>query len=393
MARSPFSFFRGSTCLFYADLTGGFADDSYLNEESSRTWIHGDLHAQNFGTYMNAAGRLVFGVNDFDESYLGPYIWDLKRFVTSLALIGYEKVMSDNEINEMIGVFVRSYLTELRTTAAASEEPIHLGNATGPLLAVLRRARSHTRINRLSMHTVVEDGERRFARGDGVYEVIGTDRTRVLAAFERYERTLVPSYQVRPPLAKNVKDLMMIKGMGVGSIGLPSYNFLLEGGSEALDNDVIVYMKQAQVPALARYVDHDGELFEHHGHRTVLARRALQPHTDPWLGYTDIDGIGMMVTEDSPYEEDLDWTTVTGLADITALLASLGTCVARMHAIPESRSGHPIIGFPTGPAIESAIGDDDRGFLGHLTDFAHAYANQVRIDHLIFTDQFRNNTL
>ena len=78
MAASPFAFYRGSAALFYADQLGDFADDRFLDERTSRVWIHGDLHAENFGTYMNASGQLVFNVNDFDEAYVGPFTWDLQ---------------------------------------------------------------------------------------------------------------------------------------------------------------------------------------------------------------------------------------------------------------------------------------------------------------------------
>ena len=87
MAASPFAFYRGSAALFYADMTGTYADDSFLDERTSRVWIHGDLHAENFGTYMNSSGQLVFNVNDFDEAYVGPFSWDLERFAASVPVV------------------------------------------------------------------------------------------------------------------------------------------------------------------------------------------------------------------------------------------------------------------------------------------------------------------
>src|SRR5439155_16968478 len=81
MAGSPFAFYRGSAALFYRDLATG--QDPFLNEQTGRVWIQGDLHAENFGTYMNGAGLLVFDANDFDESYVGGFTWDLKRLAAS----------------------------------------------------------------------------------------------------------------------------------------------------------------------------------------------------------------------------------------------------------------------------------------------------------------------
>ena len=79
MAAAPFPFYRGTACLFYADMA--HESDPWADERTSRVWIQGDLHAENFGTYMDASGTLVFDVNDFDEAYLGCFTWDLKRLV------------------------------------------------------------------------------------------------------------------------------------------------------------------------------------------------------------------------------------------------------------------------------------------------------------------------
>src|SRR6187431_3391941 len=102
MAASPFAFYRGSASLFYADQTGAYRDDSFLDEQTSRVWIHGDLHAENFGTYMNSSGQLVFNVNDFDEAYVGPFIWDLRRLAASVALLGFGKALSDTAIGDLV---------------------------------------------------------------------------------------------------------------------------------------------------------------------------------------------------------------------------------------------------------------------------------------------------
>ena len=70
MASDPFAFYRGSACVFYADVIED--DDPWADRRTSRVWIHGDLHAENFGTYMAGEGRLIFNVNDFDEPYVAP---------------------------------------------------------------------------------------------------------------------------------------------------------------------------------------------------------------------------------------------------------------------------------------------------------------------------------
>lgn len=79
MAASAFAFYRGSACLYYADVVRD--QDAFSDSAAMRVWIQGDLHAANFGTYMNSEGRLVFDVNDFDEAYVGPFTWDLSGWL------------------------------------------------------------------------------------------------------------------------------------------------------------------------------------------------------------------------------------------------------------------------------------------------------------------------
>lgn len=295
MAASAFAFYRGTAALFYHDLDQDRRGGPYLDERTSRVWIHGDLHAENFGTYMDAQGRLIFNVNDFDEAYVGPFTWDLKRFAASVALIGYAKALSDEQITELVRVYAAAYRERIHAlaTGAKSDEvpPFNLDTAEGPLLDALRDARSLTRFGLLDSMTEIRDFERRFAPGGGSIELDAATRYKVLAAFDGYLETLPESSLTRPD-SYRVKDVVGRRGIGIGSVSLPSYNILLEGTSDALENDVVIYIKQAQTPAVSRHVTDSAirGYFQHEGHRTVISQRALQAHADPWLGWTELDG-------------------------------------------------------------------------------------------------------
>jgi uncharacterized protein (DUF2252 family) len=395
MAASPFAFYRGSASLFYADLSSGYTDSSFLDEQTSRVWIHGDLHAENFGTYMNSSGQLVFNVNDFDEAYVGPFSWDLKRFAASLALIGYQKALSDDDITALVTGFARSYLTELRAIARGGDDAIGsitLDNADGVLRHVLQEARLNTRIDLLSSQTTIDDYERRFTLADGVFEVDEAAAGRVREAFDRYLPTLPAASR---PVSTTIKDIKLRKGVGIGSAGLPSYNLLLEGHTQALENDVIIYMKQAQVPAVARWIDDERvrAYFQHQGHRTAESQHALQAHADPWVGYTTLDGVGQLVAEVSPYAADLDWSDVNEPGELTGVITDLGRAVARMHSVADDESSHDLVDFSTEEAIVAAVDKDEAGFVLHLVEFAHRYGDQAREDHQDFVDVFRNGRL
>lgn len=395
MAASPFAFYRGSACLFYADMTGSFADESYLDGPTSRVWIHGDLHAENFGTYMNASGVLVFNVNDFDEAYVGPYVWDLKRFAASLALLGYAKALSDDSISVLVTDFAGAYLVELGAIAAGGDDAIGsltLDTTTGVLHRVLQRARLSTRVALLDVETVIDDYDRRFALMEGREPVDEATRLAVLAAFDDYLATLPAPLA---PHEQTIKDVALRKGVGIGSAGLPSYNLLLEGRSQALENDVILYMKQAAAPAVARYISDEKvtSYFLHQGHRTAESQRALQAYADPWLGYTSLGGVGQLVAEVSPYSADLDWDDVNEPAELRSIVQDLGRAVARMHAVADDESSHDLVDFSTEQAIVAVIGADRSGFVAMLVDFAHRYGARARDDHQRFVDLFRNGRL
>lgn len=155
-------------------------------------------------------------------------------------------------------------------------------------------------------------------------------------------------------------------------------------------------MKQGQTPAVSRHVTDPGirDYFEHEGHRTVISQRALQAHSDPWLGYASLRGQGQLVAEVSPYATDLDWTDLNEQADLHAVTDYLGRATATMHAAAdESSSGHTLVPFSTEHAIDAAIGKDEEGFTTMLVDFAHAYGARARQDHQIFVDLFRNGRI
>src|SRR3990170_2280090 len=111
MAADPHAFYRGSACLYFNDVTQ--EENEWAEHGAERIWIHGDLHVENFGTYLNSDGRLVFDINDFDEAYLGHFTWDLQRFAASLALVGWQKALPEEDVRRLIGKYVRAYLSQV----------------------------------------------------------------------------------------------------------------------------------------------------------------------------------------------------------------------------------------------------------------------------------------
>jgi uncharacterized protein (DUF2252 family) len=392
MAADPFAFYRGSACLFYADMAR--RKEHQADERTSRVWIHGDLHAENFGTYMNSEGILVFDVNDFDEAYLGHFTWDLRRFLASLALLGWQKALPEEDVRRMSRTYLAAYVDQVRHYVEVEEDEafaLRLDNTDGAIQQVLVAARMCSRVEMLDDVTEVVDQERRFARGPGVRELSKTERGKVERAFKRYLTTLSDSKRQQQAVFYDIKDIVGRAGFGIGSAGLPAYNVLIEGFNQALENDVVLSMKQGNVPAVSRFVEVDRaeEFFENQGHRTVVSQRELQVHTDPFLGWTTVDKVGYVVAEVSPYEADLDWSELTEPEDIEPVVEWLGRATAKVHCVSDEDSEEDLVDFQTEEAIIEAIDEDLDGFVEELVQFGIDYAAKTRRDHALFVEAFR----
>ena len=395
MASSPFAFYRGSAPLFYSDLEAENTHGPYLDEKTSRIWVHGDLHAENFGTYMDSQGRLIFNVNDFDEAYIGPFTWDLYRLVAALALLGYGKALSDDQISDLVTTCAKGYRERIRLLATRRDEAKRFGldRSEGPILKVLKEARVQSRVKTLDGSTKVVDGERTFERGKKVVELEDDMKKKLEAGFKSYLDTLPPNLRKG---SCRIKDMIGRKGVGIGSAGIPSYDLLVEGDTEALEYDRIIFLKQSQPSAVSRHVDvpEARAYFKHEGHRTVISQRALQDHAGLWVGWTEIDGTGYMVSEDSPYAIDLEWGDINDFDEIKKVVEDLGQATAMMHgAADEDSQQSGLVKFSTEKAIDAAIAKDEAGFAPLLLEFAHGYASKVRDDHALFVDMYRNGQM
>jgi uncharacterized protein (DUF2252 family) len=396
MAAGPFAFYRGSACLFYSDMER--EEDRWADERTSRVWIQGDLHAENFGTYMDGDGVFVFDVNDFDEAYLGHFTWDIKRMVASVALLAWMKAISDADIASLIETYVQAYVQQVRYFVDSDrdhEYSLRLETTDGEIREILLETRLNTRVDLLDKMTLVDgDFERRFRRGAGVRELDDTERAKVQAAYEAYLKTIPEAKRFRS-LTYEVKDIVGRKGFGIGSAGLPAYNILVEGPTQALENDVVLSMKQGNVAAPSRIVrdEHIERYFKHHGHRTAVSQRALQAHADPWLGYTEMEGVGFVVSELSPYVEDFDWSDLTEPEQIAPVLDYLGRATAKVQCVADKDSDPTLVGFQTEDEIIEAVSGNEQEFVDEMVNFGMGYSEIARDDHRLFVDAFRNGQI
>ncbi len=393
MAADPFAFYRGSAPLFYADIAG-LDPPSWVDERTSRIWIHGDLHVENFATYMDAAGKLVLDVHDFDEAYVGPFTWDLYRFAVSVALLCRRKALPDEIIDRLVDTFARRYLAQVRAFVSEHDDrdfALRLDTVDeGPLQEVLLEARMSTRGELLDRESVVDGDERRFRRDAKRLTVEDADRDALGSAIDAY-RDALPAHGSFTETTFTIKDVVHRRGFGIGSAGLPTYNVLIEGATEAREDDIVLAVKAGNVAAPSRVVTDTtlANRFAHPGHRTAESQRALQAHADPLLGSTRIRGVGYVVSPLSPYQNELDWDAVSEPDQLETVIVDLARAVAKTHCVSDEEADSSVVPFQTEEAIDTAVTDEEE-FVADLRNVAHGYASQVRRDHELFVDLFRS---
>ena len=383
MAADPFAFYRGSASVFYADMRE--QDDPWADERTSRVWIQGDLHAQNFGTYMDGAGHLVFDVNDFDEAYLGHFTWDLRRLVASLALMGWTKALSDDDIRAMCDTYLRAYLDQAESFVDNDRDhewSLRLGTARGPVeRALLRGAAVDPRRparpgdGRRGLRAPLPQGARGApARGRRA-------RRACEQAFAGYLETIPESKRLGQPHLRRQGRRRQVgarhrqrRPAGVQ----PARRGAHRGARERRrPDDEAGQRRRAEPDRRGRGVR--GALRPPRAPHRV-SQRALQAHADPWLGWTELErrrrATGFVVAEYSPYEKDLDWSGLTEPDELAEVLEQLGRATAKVHCVSDvDDASTPLVDFQVEDAIVDAVRGREDELVEDLTAFALDYAS------------------
>ena len=382
MSPSGFTFYRGAARIMASDLAGS-------PTSGIRTQICGDAHLSNFGMYASPERRLVFDLNDFDETLPGPWEWDVKRLATSLYIAGrfnglnkkrsrglarravrrYRKAMA--ELAEMSVLEIWYSMVEARQAVGANEDAKGRRRQKGAVADAMRKDSRHA-LARLAERV---GGEYRIKHEPPLVVRVRElrDESRrdpirdaILDAFERYKKS-VPD-DIEHLLEKYRPVDFAIKVVGVGSVGTRCFILLLEGRNRK--DPLFLQVKEANRSVLEGYLPRSR--YQKSGRRVVEGQRLMQTVSDVFLGY------GTAATGRDFYWRQLrDWKgsddvenateeMLEGFADIR------GSTLARAHA----RSGDPI-------AIAGYLGSSE-SFDRAVAAFAERYARQNDEDFAAF---------
>ena len=383
MLVSPFTFYRGAAYLMAADLAGS-------QRTGLRVQLCGDAHLSNFGAFAAPDRRLVFDVNDFDETLPGPFEWDLKRLVASFAVAGRDLGFPTKERRSVNLTVTRAYRDAMRGLASMKTFDLWYSRVDSEALIAqfqstasakrrklmeknLAKTRSKDSLRAFSKLTTIVDGEPRIVADPPlIVPVEDLAGGRDIEAFARevnhgYRRTLQGD---RKRLLERFRYVHAArKVVGVGSVGTRAWIMLMVGRDN--DDPLFLQLKEAQPSVLEPFLGKSQ--YANHGQRVVEGQRLMQAASDIMLGWHRVEGLDG-VQRDFYFRQLWDnkgSAIIEGMKpqELAAYAEICGQTLARGHA----RSGDAV-------TISAYLGSND-AMDQALADFAELYADQNELDY------------
>jgi uncharacterized protein (DUF2252 family) len=364
MAQSPFSYFRGAAPVMAADL-------AVLPSTGIEAQLCGDAHVRNLGAFAAPDGRLVFDINDFDETINGPFEWDLKRMAASLVLAARESRHKEASAHAAVEQCILRYCEQMRAFAKmplleVGRFQVHrLGNVEPVHEALLKaeRATPVHNLEQLTEPTPGKPGVRRFKEiKPNLTRITGSKAEEVLGALGPYREILESQRRHLLSLYRPID--IAFKVVGTGSVGLRDYCIYFEGNGH--NDPLFLQIKEEAPSAYTPYLP-GAKPCPHNGQRVVIGQRAMQLQSDPFLGWTHIGARHFLVRQLNDHKGSIDLTDLAG-SGLTAFGEVCGELLARGHA----RSGDPQV-------IAGYLGSGG-AFAEALANFGSRYADQTEKD-------------
>jgi uncharacterized protein (DUF2252 family) len=403
MLVSPFNFFRGAAVIMAADLASTPVSGVTVQ-------LCGDAHLSNFGLFGTPERRMLFDINDFDETLAGPWEWDVKRLAASLEVMGRDRGFSPADRRTVVMAGMREYRERMSHAAKLGTLGAWYDQLdAGMLLKLANQETQQKRLTKQELRTAerrvaqaqTRDSIRVFAKRAG--EVNG--ELRIVAdppLIVPIEDLVVPGtdWEDPTPIIKKLltsyrrtigrqghplEEFRYVhaarKVVGVGSVGTRCYLLLLMGRDT--NDPLFLQVKEANASVLERFLGSSS--YRQHGERVVVGQRLMQGATDIFLGWQRIKGLDG-VTRDYYVRQFHDWKggvnvdnlQVRGAAFYARLCAAT---LARAHA----RWGDRI-------AISSYLGKANT-FDKAIADFSARYADQNESDYYAFTAAAKSGRL
>jgi len=388
MMESPFSFYRGAAAIMAADL-------AHTPVSGINLQLCGDCHLMNFGGYATPERKLVFDINDFDETFPGPWEWDIKRLATSFVIAGKWRKFSNKNCKEFAWNVADSYKRHMLEYSKLSALQIWYADLDFAELVELGHDKElkefhQKRIKKAVEYTAHEkefakmtylDGNRARIKDDPplVFHPTG-DLAKLIfkegeAIHNRYIESLSEEKQVL--LSRYALHDVAIKVVGVGSVGtLCGISLLMSATGEP----IFLQFKEARKSVLEPFVKVKGK-YSHQGERIVIGQKLMQSASDMFLGWTNDENNKFFYIRQLRDAKIKPILEVMKPKNMDEYAKACGWALARAHA----RSGDPSI-------LSGYIGDTD-DFADAISEFSVLYADQNESDYNAMLEAIKHGKL
>ncbi|ACK70348.1 conserved hypothetical protein [Gloeothece citriformis PCC 7424] len=391
---SPFPFYRATNYLFWQDLAKNNQLKQFGNNKT-KIWLSGDLHVDNFGVFNNDLDEIVFDINDFDESIIGDYQYDIWRMATSIVLVARDNQLSPKDQETLVDAFTESYLDTLAAYRGNDDELktyFTQNNTEGEIKKILKKAKELTRQDLLDKWVDSQENPVGFKLIEGKIEKADQEEE-IKKAIEAYSQTLSNKLNSNPNYFQ-VKSVVKRVGAGLGSLGVPRYYVLIEGKSKAEDDDIILDVKLQSKPTAYEYLSlEDQENYDSHfkqdAERHAVAYRALTKHTDDYLGGMKLSDGYYSVRELSPYKKSLNTEKLNDQSSFAEVAEQWGKILATDHASADKDFDPVFVAYSLDKQVDELTKGHHQEFRELVKEVAFEYADQVKQDYDIFVKELK----
>ncbi len=375
MSKKEFTFFRGTCHLFYED----WPEHTPLNN-APLTWLCGDLHLENFGSYKGDDRQVHFGVNDFDDALLAPCTWDIARLLTSLLVAAPALKIERSDAQALCGHFLNTYINVL---SKAKVQSVTRKNTTGSVKQLLDSVSTRERAVFLDDFTELKGTVRRFKRQDArLPAALASDKDKVAILIKCWGATQEGHLS---NLSYSVLDVVH-RIAGTGSRGVERYAILIEGKGSPNGN-YILDLKEERPSPLQRYVQWSQPAWGSSAERAVSLQKRFGGTPPALLSAVDFGGKSFLLRELQPLNDRLNLVNLVGKSSkLQGVIEIMAQVVGSGHLRGSGQQG-------------SAVLDDLRQFAHEskwretILDYAQYYAVHVNADYHTFVVAYNDGKL
>lgn len=362
MAENAFRFYRGTCHLYYEDLGGSKSLPAY-----PVSWVCGDLHLENFGTYKGDNRLVYFDLNDFDEGLLAPVDWEVSRIVTSI-FVGFESLgIKKKEATSMVEFFLRVYSG---TLGRGKAKYLELETANGIVRTFLEKVSMRKQKELIRQRTEVGRNDKLQLRLDKV-RFFPIDK-----ALRKDLMAHLSQWMLHYPLLKGRYQVLdaCFRVAGTGSLGVNRYAFLLRNNKDPKKH-LLIDMKQAKPSSLQPWLNSPQPAWASEADRVVAIQDRMQNVCPALLSTTIFDNEPYVVKELQPTADKIDFLVIRDrYKDIACVVEDMAFLTASAQLRSAGRHGAAL------PDELIAFGRDENWQKGVL-EYAHSYAGQVKKDY------------